>query len=241
VVTLDGSADSDVGTFRVLGETIQALQKLIDATAQRLVSRATQKGLVPLEVRKRTSLRLDAVSTGSAILHVSPADKELFDSVTGRIRQLTLAAGDGKRLAAELSDLGPRVRSTYDELLTTLARHKVSVFLEGGASSATLSRYTANQVHGTLVAASHEATEDLEVTGRFVAFDTRGGTFDFIDEDDEQQFKGAVSAQLLSETRSVTVGQGVRYRVWLQLQAMRRVGADQTIEYLLHRVEDASL
>ena len=46
-----------------------------------------------------------------------------------------------------------------------------------------------------------------------------------------------IRGKALPQIASVVVGTGTKYRIWLQLQAMRRVGADQTTKYVLSRME----
>jgi hypothetical protein len=180
---------------------------------------------------------LSSVAAGSAVLSVVPADPELFEDISNRLRSLALSSGDDTSLAHTVESLGPRVRSTFGELIAAASRHNVSIFTRSRRSGAVFSRHAADRIRSALTSVTVGEAEEIELTGQFVAFNTRAASFDFIDEEDDQQYHGFVSRRLLDRTEQVIVGSGASYRVWLQLQAMRPLGAQQTTEYQLNRIE----
>jgi hypothetical protein len=237
LLVVEGCEAAHERTLRVLGEVFVPLQKLVDAIGQRIIAAATHKGVVARDIRSRTTLSMAAFSFGSAILEFTPADPDLYEEISERLQRLSLSSADDTALAAELLDLGPRVRASFGELIAVAARHQVSLHTQSRQSGATFSRHTADSIRNSLSAAPDGEAEQIELLGQFVAFDTRNGSFEFVDDDDLQQYRGTVSPRVLPKIASVVVGTGTQYRVWLQLQAMRRVGADQTTDYVLSRME----
>ncbi len=233
---LDGDSGMKERSLRVLCDFLGPLQKLFDALGQRLEAEPTARGSVEKGVRLRTELCVTAVSAGSAVIDLATSDQFLFTRIIHEIRSLALLGRDKTEISDILVALGPRVRSIYSDLVATIDKHDVSVFCEGSTAGAYLSTSLARRAKQYLTTEPETDSEEIDLSGYFIAFDTRAGTFEFAPDDDEEIYKGTVAKDCLDDNEKVVVGRGICYVVGVELKSVRYLGAECSFEYLLRRI-----
>jgi len=235
-VIIDGPGRGTERSVRILADVLGPFQKLLDAIGQFLEAEATSRGRVQKEVANRTSLQLEAVAVGSAVLTISSADPELHHRVLRSLQDLAISSGRDDLLSEVLGQFGPRVRSRFGDLIASVSRHQVNVVAASRQKSVLFSRHSSDRVRRSLSISESGLGDEIELVGRFVAFDTRSGRFDFFSDDDDESYKGDVSPDLLNVTDKVIVGSAARYLVRLRLKSIRPLGATQTTEYILKSI-----
>ncbi len=119
--------DGEVGRIKalILAELVSAVQTLVTALGQAVAGRPTTKGMVPLEVQRRTTLEAFAFAPGSFIvqlvvdpqaLEVAPSQRLLPTLGTPEAEPLAVRALDELSTLLEIADDGPKLTEAFSRL-----------------------------------------------------------------------------------------------------------------------------
>jgi hypothetical protein len=212
-----GSATQSV-PFRALSEVLNAFQRLWNALAQSVSTGGPKdRGRWSAALSERAALSLASATQGSLILRVEPSDTSVFEHASASFEELVRVGDDPQALAQIIARLGDRVRARYEELLTDIEKHDLQMFAQRRLGAAFLSPGTASRVRVALPQSTYEEPKTRPAVGYFVAFDTAGATFEFVDETAEAVYKGQVHPDVIAEISAVAVGPGATHAVFIEV------------------------
>lgn len=214
-----------------LAELVAAIQTLMTALGQAVTGKPTTRGMVPVEVQRRTALEAVAFAPGSFIVQlvVSPsalepsspqlsisqfdptAPHELAFRALGELSALLEVEDDETKLRASFARLKGRVLAAYDNLLLVPEKNGVALELSyhDPRSRKRWSRRVpterASSIRSALRAeADRERAEPEFVAGVLVGANDRSGSFEVVLDDGSSLQGRTAEASLL---RGVTIGQ----------------------------------
>ena len=226
-IRLDTGSSAHVAGAALVGSILSTWQDLIDSLGQAVLDKATTRGVIPLEIRRQTSLDVEALAPGSFIIRLIPHQpaetqlaalhdsESLISQAFAELISLTESVSSPEQLGHSLKKVKGRVAQHYGRLLEIVKSSGMSIMTslaEPGTQEISIAKITSTTAHywSKHYKDAETLTRDIyEFTGRLTGANLRTGRFE-LDLGEEGVIAGAIEEgkeQLLHDTLI-----GSRYR-----------------------------
>ena len=195
-VRLETAGNAHTASASMIGSLLNAWQDLIDSLGQAVLGKATTRGIIPLEIRKQTSLDLEAFAPGSFVIRLIPHQaieeqldafhdsESLISQAFTEFLALTDSVSAPERLSDNLKRVKGRVAQHYGKLLEIVRASNTNitaVISEPGKSELRQTRVTTKTAAdwSNSYKEAEALTRDIyEFTGRLTGANLRTGKFE---------------------------------------------------------------
>lgn len=194
-------------SLQFIGSFSYTLQEVVTSISQSIISKPTDKGLIPKEIWDISQLDLVATTTGSFRMIVTSHEPQLGDSVPKqclqRLNSLTDCKDDKEKIKQISKDIGTRPMKKYQKLMEIIFKNKVSLkmydlIIPAGFYTRKITAELAKKIYYAIGETSEQSVERVTYFGKLTGVNTRSHNFEFVVEDTEEVIKGHFDKSLSS-------------------------------------------
>lgn len=192
------------------GNFTSALQEVVTAISQSIVSKPTVNGMIPKEICETSQLDLVATATGSFRMILVNHQPQLGDSVQKKafclFNELTDCEDDKEAIKAFSKEIGIRSMKKYQNLVEIIYKNNANVklydkFIPEGFHTKEITSPLARRIYNAISDVAEMPDETVTYYGKLTGMNVRSYSFEFVIDDTDTIITGKFEKSLTEELK----------------------------------------